>query len=391
MDWQALVIEVRRGRLLVHPLDRARPIWLKVPNCDRTHIENELLRLGRLTREPPDGQSAAVEVLGSTIEPAYIDDRPPRLDAVSEVENQYGFAEYVSFAESEPFERAMEIFRAGHAREARQALLAFIARHPLHIDSYQHLGNLAWDAGHAMRALKYYEMAQKIGGLTLPAGFTGRLPWSVLENRPFLRACHGRALVLMDLGRTIEAAEGLAEILRFNPGDNQGVRYLLPGLLAREGSWERAREVLDRVGPDGTNLYTRCLIDIEGGRRRDAIRWLCAAVSYNPYLPGILAGAAPGDDDPEPSNCVVMGGPSEAVAYLRHHEALWRKGKGEPFLRRVLQISPFARRLARLFEIERALKHPPPGNKRSILVNERFALFGDDAVPSLVAECEAHL
>ncbi len=195
----------------------------------------------------------------------------------------------------------------------------------------------------------------------------------------------------MELGRAIEAADGLAEILRLNPNDNQGVRYLLPELLARNGAWERARELLDRVGPDGTNLYTRCLVDIEAGRRLDALRWLCAAVSYNPHVPHTLLGDLPQEDsDPVMPHCVTIGGPSEALDYARRSLSLWRAGKGVGFLREVLQIEPFAERYARLLELERSLKGLPIGDERSHQVGRRYAIFGEDAVPTLVRECQAH-
>jgi len=392
MDNQALVIEVRRGRLLVQPLDGIRRIWLKVPRCDRTYIENELLQLGRLPEDVSDDEPVSVEVLGSRIDPTYVDARPPALETFNEDADEYKFGEYVSFDDSEPFEYAMEFFRAGQMTKARKALCAFIAQYPLHIDSYHHLGNLAWEGGLVDRALKYYEMAFMIGRLTVPASFTGRLPWPVVDNRPFLRACHGRALALMELGRFIEAAEGFSEILRLNPRDNQGVRYILPGLLAGEGSWTRAREVLDETGTDGMNLYTRCLIETEEGRRADALRWLCAAVSHNPYVPGILAGEPPAEmEDSIHRGYVTMGGPSEAIEYIRHNEVLWRKGKGISFLRRVLQIGVFADRLARVLEINRVLDGLPIGDERSRLVQERFSLFSDAEIPFIVNECEPHL
>ena len=186
MDWQALVIEVGHGRLRVRPLDGARSIWLKVPGCDGTHIENELLRLGRPPEGTSGGRAVAIEVLGSSIDPTYIDDRPPQLEPGAE--DTHAFAEYVAYDESEPFQSAMELLRAGRSHEARRALRDFVAVHPLHIDSYHHLGNIAWGSGRLTQALKYYEMAYRIGRLTVPAGFSGRLPWGIIENRPFLRA-----------------------------------------------------------------------------------------------------------------------------------------------------------------------------------------------------------
>ena len=55
--------------------------------------------------------------------------------------------------------------------------------------------------------------------------------WLVLETRPYMRARLGLAHVLWTLGRREEAVGHLQDLLRLNPGDNQGVRYTLAGFL----------------------------------------------------------------------------------------------------------------------------------------------------------------
>ena len=36
------------------------------------------------------------------------------------------------------------------------------------------------------------------------------------------------------------------------------------------------------------NLYTRCLLEIQDGRRWEAVRWLCRGLSYNLHVPEIV-------------------------------------------------------------------------------------------------------
>lgn len=387
MEWQAVVVEVQRGRMLVQPLDGVQRVSVKVPRCDRLYVEGELLRLAPVRRGKLAAEPIKVEVLGSSMDPSYLGGEAPALEGGED--GEYWFAERDDEAIVEALVAAMEL---GTIRAARKVLLELAARDPLHIDVRHHLGNLAYETGNPELALKHYELAYAIGRLALPPGFAGRLPWGHLSNRPFLRACHGRALMLMEPGRVIEAGEALAELLRFNPDDNQGVRYLLPDLLLRSGAWAQAREALDQAGVDGTNLYTRCLVDVEAGRRRDALRWLCTAVSYNPYVPGLLVRPQVAADSEAPgARYVTMGGPDEAAEYVRHHASYWRAGKGSAFLRRVLALPPFETRLARLFEIDRLLGGLPPGAERSRLVSERSSLFGDDAAPGIAAECAALL
>jgi tetratricopeptide (TPR) repeat protein len=52
--------------------------------------------------------------------------------------------------------------------------------------------------------------------------------WEDPETRPYLRALYGRAMTEWHAGRFAETARDLRKILGLNPGDNQGVRFLIP-------------------------------------------------------------------------------------------------------------------------------------------------------------------
>jgi len=71
------------------------------------------------------------------------------------------------------------------------------------------------------------ERAMGIGVKALPEDFTGRLEWSWLKNRPFLRAAMGLPLVRLDEGDRRAGIELLERILSWNPNDNQGVRLMI--------------------------------------------------------------------------------------------------------------------------------------------------------------------
>lgn len=51
--------------------------------------------------------------------------------------------------------------------------------------------------------------------------------WGILETRPYMRARFRLATVLWDLGQRAEAIGHLRDMLRLDPGDHLGVRYLL--------------------------------------------------------------------------------------------------------------------------------------------------------------------
>ena len=59
--------------------------------------------------------------------------------------------------------------------------------------------------------------------------------WGLLETRPYMRARAGLAASLWTAGDEVEAVEHYQDMLRLNPGDNQGHRYVLLGCLLQMG------------------------------------------------------------------------------------------------------------------------------------------------------------
>jgi tetratricopeptide (TPR) repeat protein len=52
--------------------------------------------------------------------------------------------------------------------------------------------------------------------------------WDDIETRPYMRALYGRAMTEWHQGRFAETAKDLEKLLKLNPRDNQGVRFLVP-------------------------------------------------------------------------------------------------------------------------------------------------------------------
>jgi hypothetical protein len=67
------------------------------------------------------------------------------------------------------------------------------------------------------------------------------LRWSVLENRPFLRCLHGVGICLWRLGRFEETAAIFERMLWLNPMDNQGARFMIDAVRAKQ-PWEAFQE-----------------------------------------------------------------------------------------------------------------------------------------------------
>jgi tetratricopeptide (TPR) repeat protein len=372
---------------LAQPLDAVKQESLRINGASK-YIENEVIVAE--PRSAGHGLPSRWDVIASRVDPSFIGGEVPKLVPIDgeDGEDEYAFTEYVSYEEGEDFEDALETLRSGRYETAAHLLRAFLRRFPYHIDSYHHLGIIEADLGHRGRALKYFEMGYRIGLRSVPENFGGRLPWLHLENRPFLRAAHGFGLALERERRQLEAVDVYEQILALNPGDNQGIRYLLPRLYLKAGARQKARATLEEHGADGMNLYTRCLLEIQDGRLREAARWLCRGLSYNLHLPEIVLTRRTKPRSDEASH-VVMGSIDEAVRYL-HENSGWLRKESRDFLRRLMATKPFARRLERAVEIKAALdSHDslPPCEVRSAKVTELFTLFDEDHISRILEEC----
>lgn len=84
------------------------------------------------------------------------------------------------------------------------------------------------------------DVGVRIGEISLHGGTTPVLRWGCIDNRPFLRCLNGYGLCLWQLGRWDEAAAVFDRMLWLNPSDNQGTRFLLPAVRARD-RWQDDR------------------------------------------------------------------------------------------------------------------------------------------------------
>jgi hypothetical protein len=73
--------------------------------------------------------------------------------------------------------------------------------------------------------------------------------WGILETRPYMRARFDLAHLLCLAGNRVEGISHMHELLRLNPGDNQGVRHELAVCLLEDGDLEALGKLLDEY-PD---------------------------------------------------------------------------------------------------------------------------------------------
>jgi tetratricopeptide (TPR) repeat protein len=138
--------------------------------------------------------------------------------------------------------------------------------------------------------------------------------WALAHARPYMRARLGLADCLQTLGRRDEAIEHYRELLRLNPGDNQGVRYPLLAALMLAGRDGETAALLEQFADEPTALwrYGRALaVFRREGDSRAARECLRAALRTNRHVPSYVTGDAEWTG-PEPETYSI-GSREEAV------------------------------------------------------------------------------
>jgi tetratricopeptide (TPR) repeat protein len=216
-----------------------------------------------------------------------------------------------------PLEQAQELVY--EAEEATGRLRVKLARRALAIapdcaDAYRLLGDAAsaLDEASAFYARAVEAGARAIGDAafaSLAGGF-----WGHLETRPYMRARLALAGALRASGRMDDALGHYRELLRLNPGDNQGVRYLLlPFLLERRLDDEADRLLAEYEGDiQATWPYARALRTFRAeGASPAANAALADAVRVNPHVRTYLV--APDEMPMISPPHFALGSPEEAV------------------------------------------------------------------------------
>ncbi|HEV2366165.1 MAG TPA: hypothetical protein VGS12_18450 [Caulobacteraceae bacterium] len=118
--------------------------------------------------------------------------------------------------------------------------------------------------------------------------------WGLIETRPYMRARHGLALSQWECGQRESAVANVEDMLRLNPNDNQGVRYLLLDWLLRMDRDGDAAKVFERYRGDGSTevLWPAALAAFRRvGDAPASRRALQRARAVNPHVGDYLTGA----------------------------------------------------------------------------------------------------
>jgi tetratricopeptide (TPR) repeat protein len=189
----------------------------------------------------------------------------------------------------ETLDQGLDVLEQGNEEEAGRYFFKSIEIDPTYADGYNHLGNIAWRKNDWKQAEGLYQKALKSAesdAKDIPEGHF----WVMFETRPYMRALHGLGLSASKQGRFKEAIQIFQKMLRLNPNDNQGVRYLIGPAYHQMGDLEEAIRWYEDNGDDPVNLYNYGLALIQQNKLEKAARVLIDAIFSNPYVAPMLIG-----------------------------------------------------------------------------------------------------
>ena len=203
-------------------------------------------------------------------------------------------------------------------------------------------------ASNLQEAFDYYQEGIQAGQRALGEVYfeenTGHF-WGLLETRPYMRAMEGAASCLWQLGRKEEALQTYSEMLRLNPGDNQGIRYALVDLLLGLNRESDLEKLLKEYEGDWTAvwLYTQALLAYQKrGDSEKARRALQEALEQNRFVPEYLTGKKRVPN--RMPDYIGMGEDTEAADYAANHLNYWRQTSGAiEWLKKELSALPPAK------------------------------------------------
>lgn len=169
--------------------------------------------------------------------------------------------------------------------KAEKRLLRVIQVAPYAFDAYSNLAYVLWEWRQPDDSIGLLKRGLERAKELFPPGFTlgrSRLPWTITDNRPFLRMYASLGVRLHDAGDLRSARKVLEDMLETNPDDNQGVRELLCSCYFGLGDIESVLSLCSRFEDDTTPAiaFGRVLALLKSGRIADAGNALFSAAKY---------------------------------------------------------------------------------------------------------------
>ena len=218
---------------------------------------------------------------------------------------------------------------AGTLKAAEQIFNEAVAIDPELADAYKGLACIRYERSQYPEAEAMCRVALEKARAELrtdePAAFTW---WGDLSTRPYMRARHTLGLAFWRQGKYREAIAEFQEMLKRNPNDNQGVRYLIGPLYHLSGDLRAAIAAYKAASPDpdsvgdSTNELSYGLALFQLKRYPAAVLRYRYAFFLNLYLPQVvLSGKVTRFDIWHGSNLAES---EYALDYWENYGLLWR-------------------------------------------------------------------
>jgi tetratricopeptide (TPR) repeat protein len=149
--------------------------------------------------------------------------------------------------------------------------------------------------------------------------------WQNMGTRPFMRNVHWLALLQWETGERAQAIENAKFLLRLNPNDNQGIRYLLQNWYPLSGNWDAFEKLLKRSEREFRTeyLYAVALYNFRAGNNDEALKK--QAWDTNHHVPEYLRRPKkrPPNDGGLLEGYVKFGSEGEAWSYADSARDVW--------------------------------------------------------------------
>ncbi|MBI5036435.1 tetratricopeptide repeat protein [Candidatus Micrarchaeota archaeon] len=235
--------------------------------------------------------------------------------------------------ETTPLEKAQELMYEAWESNGKQRIK--LARKALEIskncaDAYVLLAEEALQAGGAEQAKTLYQKGVEAGEraigkdeFTRDAGHF----WGITETRPYMRARHGLANCQWNAGAHEQAIAHYADMLRLNPDDNQGIRYVLLLCLLEDNRNQEAGDLLKQYDDCMADwAYSKALWAFRTQDEKKAAKILEQAIETNRFVPDYLLGKK--KPPTHPPEYISPGEPDEAVCYADAALQVWKTTPG---------------------------------------------------------------
>ncbi len=281
-------------------------------------------------------------------------------------------------------DQGLDLLEQGDEEEAGRYFFKSIEIDPTYADGYNHLANIAWRKEDWKQAEDLYQKALEFAEPEVKDIPKGGF-WGILESRPYMRALHGLGLTAWKQSRLEDAIGIFKQMLKLNPNDNQGARYLMGPLYHQLGNLEEAARWYERNGDDPHNLYNYGFALIQQNKLEKAARILVFAIFTNPYIAPMLLG----DKLPKRDwwHGISWAEPEYAEDYMIEYSSWWEKEELPlVFLRAVWNSGEVQRDLKDFITTRRAMKKAKSGEDRVSLGRAGDALSSPERVRKLAGK-----